>query len=346
MLKLKWLKTLVAAALLSAPAGLAHAQDDGLTKVTLALGWLRNGQYAALMAADAMGYFKEEGISLELIDGGPGKSPVSFVGVGKADFGIHGPTFVFSARVAPSPVDVVTIGAFNQRYSYVYITLGNPDDPDPTPKDMAGKTVGVQTDGEMFIKGLAEANDLDMSKITIQTVQGGAEPLLTGAVDFISGHIHNQTYQVELEAAKPDAPANIKGKTWKVLRLSDYGMDSYGDVIFTSGTMLKEKPELVRSFLKAVARGVKLMQDDPEKVAELAIAYPGQIETADKIRWRMPIQNSLTVSEDTKTHGYLWMRPEVWDRQMKFYHENGQISHVIPAAEVMTNDFNPGIKSE
>src|SRR5690606_21418893 len=132
----------------------------------------------------------------------------------------------------------------------------------------------------------------------------------------------NQTYQVEFEAAKPDAPPNIKGKTGKVLKLSDDGMDSYGDVIFTSGTTRQEKPELVRSFLTALARGVKLMQEDPEKVAELAAAYPGQIETADKIRWRMPVHNPLTVSEDTKPHGYLWMRPEVWDKQMKFYHEN------------------------
>ncbi|MBN9078864.1 MAG: hypothetical protein BGN87_19020 [Rhizobiales bacterium 65-79] len=346
MRKLNWVKMLVAAATIGLSTGFAHGEGDGLTKVTLALGWLRNGQYASILAADAMGYFKDEGIKLELIDGGPGKSPVSFVGVGKADFGIHGPTFVFSARVAPAPVDVVCIGALNQKYSYAYITLGKPSDPDPTPKDMEGKTIGIQSDGEMFLKGLAEANNLDMSTMKIRTVQGGAEPLLTGAVDFISGHIHNQTYQVELEASKPDAPANLKGKTWKALKLSDYGMDSYGDVIFTSGKMLKEKPDLVRHFLKAAARGVKLMQDDPEKVAELAAKYPGQIETLDKIRWRMPIQNSLSVSEDTRTKGFLWMRPEVWDKQMKFYHDNGQISHVIPAAEVMTNEFNPGIKSK
>ena len=103
MRKLNWVKMLVAAATIGLSTGFAHGEGDGLTKVTLALGWLRNGQYASILAADAMGYFKDEGIKLELIDGGPGKSPVSFVGVGKADFGIHGPTFVFSAPLKRMP---------------------------------------------------------------------------------------------------------------------------------------------------------------------------------------------------------------------------------------------------
>ena len=40
------------------------------------LGWLRNGEYAPVMVAEAKGYFKEEGIDHKIVDGGPGKNPI------------------------------------------------------------------------------------------------------------------------------------------------------------------------------------------------------------------------------------------------------------------------------
>lgn len=341
-----WTRTLIAAATLGASVHIANAQSADLTDVTVALGWLRNGQYSALLAADAEGYFEDEGLRLTLIDGGPGKNPVATVGAGQADFGITGATFIFSARLAPEPVDVVAIGAIMQKTPYSYITLADPDGPEPTPQDMVGKRIGIQSDGEIFLKGLSERNGLDMSTMEIVTVQGGAEPLLIGQVDFISGHIHNQTFQVEMEAAKPDAPENIKGKTWKVVTLAEHGVPSYNDLIFTTSQTRNERPEVVSSFLTAMARGLQLMEAEPEKVAQMVIDYPGQVETADKVEWRMAIQNDLNTSEDTREHGFLWMRPEVWDEQIAFYHENGQIPRTIAAEEVMTNEFNPGLKSQ
>ena len=36
--------------------------------------------------------------------------------------------------------------------------------------------------------------------------------------------------------------------------------------------------------------------------------------------------------------------PKVWDGMMAFYREYEQIPRVIPAAEMMTNEFLPGVK--
>jgi NitT/TauT family transport system substrate-binding protein len=335
----------VVAAIIVLTANVAFAQAP-LTEVKASLGWLRNAQYTMLYVADTNGYFKEEGLSLALLDGGPGKSPVSIVGAGQADVGITGGTFIFSARVAPDPVDVISIGAIRQKTPYVYITLANPGDPDPKPKDMEGKTVGIQADGEIFLKSLAAKNKIDMSKVKIKIVQGGLEPLLTGSVDFISGHIHNQPYQAEIEAAKPDAPANIKGKTWKVIRLSEYGVPSYNDLIFTTNAFLKKKPDVAKKFLKAVARGMLFMQTDPEGAAKIAASYGGQLDPMKQVQWSLGIQNELDVSDDTRQHGFLWMRPEVWQEQMKFYHDNGQLLRTLPPAEVMTTEFLSNVRSK
>lgn len=347
MKNLNWLKSIAAATVMAFPLG-APAFAADLEDVTIALSWFRNGQYTAIMAADASGYFEEEGLKLNLIDGGPGKNPFSIVAVGQADFGIGAGTSVFRSRLAATPLDIMAVGALLQSVPYSYVRLADPGDPEPRPEDMVGATIGIQTDGEVFLKGFSKANGLDYDALDIQVVQGGAEPLMTGQVDFMSMWVTNQTYQIELEAAKDDAPDTVKGKIWQAMLFADWAVPAHSDVIITQTKTVEENPELIRKVLKAIARGMQLMQDDPEKAIELTLAYPGQMDDAAKMDWRVNggAQVSVMTSDLTREKGYLMMDPEVWAEHMEFYKDNGQIDRVMDPMDFMTNEFNPGIKSK
>ena len=140
-------------------------------------------------------------------------------------------------------------------------------------------------------------------------VQANAEPLLVGKVDFFTGWITNQTYQIEQEAGKPDAPAEPEGQAWKAIRFADYGVPSYSDVVFATGKTIRENPDLVRRYMRALARGMQYILDHPDETVQLVASYPEQVEKADKLAWRWKIQNPLFVSEDTQKNGLLWMNP-------------------------------------
>lgn len=336
-----------AAALATGLALPVTATAQELTEVSVAINWLRNGQFAPLLAADALGYFKEEGLKLNVLDGGPGKNTISFVGVGQADFGLDSAVFAFRSRLAETPVDISVVGSVFQHGPYGYITITEPGAPAPTPQDMAGKKIGIQSDGEVFLQGLAKLNNLDYSGFDIQIVQGGIEPLMTGQVDFISGWVINQPYQFEIEAAKPDAPANIKGKTWQAIIMSQVAVASYGDVLFTRTAMLKENPELVRKVMRALARGMEATLNDPERIAQLVTEYPGQSDDFNRVMWRLKNgQNDLMTSDDTREHGLLWMDLDRWVKHQEFYKEAGLISRIEDPKVFVTNEFNPGIKSK
>jgi ABC-type nitrate/sulfonate/bicarbonate transport system substrate-binding protein len=323
----------------------AAAQDD-LTEFSVALSWLRNGQYAPLLAADALGYFKEEGLKLKLLDGGPGKNTISFVGVGQADFGIDSSVFAFRSRLAETPVDISVVGAILQDGPYGYITLTDKGAPAPTPQDMVGKNIGIQADGEVFLKTLARLNNIDYDSFNIQVVQGGIEPLMTGQVDFYSGWVTNQPYQFELEAAKPDAPANLKDKTWQAIVLSKAAVPAYGDVIFTRTELLKENPELVRKVMKALARGMETTLKEPDRVAQLVTDYPDQSDDLARVKWRLANgQNELMTSDQTREHGLLWMDLDRWVKHQQVYLDAGLISRIEDPKNFVTNEFNAGIKS-
>jgi NitT/TauT family transport system substrate-binding protein len=315
------------------------AEAQQMSAVTQ-LGWLRNGEYAPIMMAEAKGYFKEEGIDHKIVDGGPGKNPIPIVAVGQAQFGLaaNGMTII-TARLAKDPVDVVAIGTEFQQAPTGYLTITDPGAPKPKPKDMEGKTLGTQVGTEFLFKAFAKVNGIDESKVKVVPAQATVEPLMVGKMDYFLGWIVNQTYQIEQEAAKPDAPDTVKGKTWQALRLSDLGIRTYTDVIFTSGDTYRKNPELVRRYLRAMQKGMQFVIDHPDESVEILSKFPGQVEDAKKLAWRFKIQNPLYQSEFSKRVGPLVMDPNVWTNMMNFLKDGGQIPELIPINEVMRNDF-------
>jgi NitT/TauT family transport system substrate-binding protein len=318
-------------------AGGAQAQQ---MSATTQLGWLRNGEYAPIMVADAKGFFKAEGIDHKIVDGGPGKNPIPIVAVGQAQFGLatNGMSIV-TARLAKDPVDVVAVGTLFQQGPTAYISIAAPGAPPSKPKDMEGKTVGTQAGTEYLFHAFAKKNGIDESKVKLVTAQATAEPLMVGKMDYFLAWVVNQTYQIEQEAAKPDAPPTVRGKTWQALKLSDLGIPMYTDVIFTSGDTLKKNPELVKHYLAAVQKGMQYTIDHPDEAVEILSKFPGQAEDVKKLTWRFKIQNALYQSDYSKKNGPLTMDPAVWTAMVGFLKDGDQIPKTIPATEVMTNDF-------
>ena len=83
------------------------ARAQPMTAVTQ-LGWLRNGEYAPIMMAEAKGFFKEEGIDHKIVDGGPGKNPIPSSPSARRSSGWRPTAWRWcTARLAKDPVDVV-----------------------------------------------------------------------------------------------------------------------------------------------------------------------------------------------------------------------------------------------
>ena len=338
--RLAIIAALVGAVVGGLAAGAAAAEP---MVATTQLGWVRNGEFAPILVAEAKGFFKDAGIEHHIIDDGPGKNPIPIVAVGQAEFGIStSALYLIAARAARDPVDVVAIGTNFQITPSSYIRLATPGTPEPTPKDLLGKAIGVQANTEFLLRALAVKNGLDPAALKFVTVQANAEPLMVGQVDFFLGWITNQTYQIEQEAAKPDAPPSLKGKTWQALRFSQWSMPSYADVIFTTGATLKAKPELVKAYLRAVARGMQAILDDPAGTIELTAHFPGQIEDTAKLAWRWPKQGPLFTGTETAQHGLLWMSPEIWEQMVDLMKNGDQIPSRLPVGELMTDAFLPG----
>ena len=78
---MKKLTLLLAASALSLSAMAANAAD----KVTLQLKWVTQAQFAGYYVAKDKGFYKEEGIEIEIKPGGPDIAPAQVLAGGGAD---------------------------------------------------------------------------------------------------------------------------------------------------------------------------------------------------------------------------------------------------------------------
>jgi len=177
------------------------AEAQQMSAVTQ-LGWLRNGEYAPIMMAEAKGFFKEEGIDHKIVDGGPGKNPIPIVAVGQAQFGLatNGMALI-TARLAKDPVDVVAVGTLFQQAPTAYLTITAPGAPKPKPKDMDRKVLGTQAGTEFVFKAFAKVNGIDESKVKVVTAQATVEPLMVGKMDYFLGRHRSAAEAHEGEGA-------------------------------------------------------------------------------------------------------------------------------------------------
>lgn len=238
---------------------------SGLTKVSLVLDWYPWANHTGLYLAQSRGYFKDEGLEVDIHAPSNPEDILKVVAAGTDNFGISYQTDVLSARAASVPVK--SIAAIVQHPLNTIMTLKGAGI--TRPKDLEGKKVGipgVPSDGPL-LRTMVEADGGNIAKVEQINVGFDLIPSLIGKkVDAVIG-----AYEVH-EAAV----AELQGYPVQSLRVQDWKVPDYYElVLVTSDTMIKQNADVVRKFMAAVAKGyADALKDQTAAIDALIAAYP------------------------------------------------------------------------
>ena len=283
--------------------------------------------YAPLYAAISLGYFKDEGLEIELVNGGGADKSMTALLTGQADIGLMGPEaaiYVFNEGREDS---AMVIGQLTKRDGS--FLMGREPNDNFQWSELQGKTViGGRKGGvpEMTLEyvlrqnGLEPGVDVEVDTSIQFNLMGGAFEGGTG--DYVT-------------LCEPTA--SLFEQEGKGYIMAAVGQES-GEVPYTAfmatKSYIKSNPEVVKSFLKAVYRGQQWVQKASDK------------ELAEAIVEFFPDTSVETLMLVAKSYRQIdaWMdvpvmKQEAFDRLQDIIIQAGVLTEKVDFASVVDNSF-------
>ncbi|PAE25252.1 ABC transporter substrate-binding protein [Bacillus sp. 7894-2] len=297
-----------------------------LKEVTVVLDWTPNTNHTGLYAAKEKGYFKEEGLDVEIIM--PGEAGADqLTASGKADFGVSYQESITEARVQGVPL--VSIAAVIQHNTSGFASPVEKNI--KSPKDFEGKTYGGWGAPleKSVIDSLMKKENADAEKVSIVNM-GDADFFTAVKRDIDFAWIYYGWTGVEAE---------LRGEKINMVYLTDYSekLDYYTPVLATSEKMIEDDPETVKAFVNAAAKGYEFAIDKPGEAADILLKNAPDLDSElvkKSQEWLSP-----RYQDDAPRWGE--QKLEVWENYADWMHENGLLDKELDAGKAFTNDFLP-----
>ena len=235
--------------------GSVPSQAQELTKVTVRLAFSYNGHRSPYLLGVDKGFYKDEGLDVEVLEGRGVTSSMQLVASQEDTFAIIDP---------PSLMLGVAQGMPIKQVAQIYQTSPNAlisweEYNISKPADLVGKKVAT-LQGDMtttMLYALLAKNGVDSSSVQIIASDGGTrnQTFLAKRTEAITG-FPNDSYL---------SLSNTTGGGLKYFTYASFGVDTMGDGIAAHQETIEKSPDVVAGFVKASLKAYEYALEHPEE---------------------------------------------------------------------------------
>ncbi len=217
-------------------AGNAAAAQT-LDKIAFATNWVAEAEHGGFYQAVADGTYRNYGLDVTIVSGGPQINNRILLPVGKIDFYLSANTLQAFDAVEHN-VPTMVVAAMFQKDPEVLIAHPDPDIGDL--KDLKDKILLVSKEGMATYFQWLKA-DYGFVDAQVRPYTFNPQPFLADRNTVMQGYVTSEPYAIERRSRiKP-----------RVFLLADYGFNSYSTLIETRRDLVEHKPDLVQRFVDA-----------------------------------------------------------------------------------------------
>jgi NitT/TauT family transport system substrate-binding protein len=260
---------LICAAAFAFAANTASAQP--LDKVAFGTNWLAQAEHGGFYQAVADGTYRQYGLDVRIVPGGPNLNNRILLPVGKLDFFMSANTLQ-SFDAVEHDIPTLVVAAMFQKDPQ--ILMAHPDAGIKKFDDLKQLTLYVSKEGVATYFQWLKA-EFGFSEAKLKPYTSNPQPFLVDKRSALQGYLTSEPYAIEKQA-----------HFWpKIFLLADQGFDSYSTLIETRRDLVAKRPDLVRRFVDAsiigwmrylygddAAANALIKRDNPEMTDEL-LAY-------------------------------------------------------------------------
>lgn len=318
--------SLVISALTGCTGNNAKDNTGDLEKVRIVLDWTPNTNHTGLYVADKLGYFKEAGLEVEIMQP-PEGSTTSLVGAGGAEFGISFQDTLAPTYASDNAIPVTAVAAIIQHNTSGIISLKETGI--DAPKNLSGHSYATW-DSPIELAIIKKIVEDDGGKFEdIKLIPNTVTDVVTG--------LQTDIESVWVYYAWDGIATKVAGLETNYLNFADYGteLDYYSPVIIAGNEYLDKNPETTKKFLSAVRKGYEYSIEHPEEAADILVtAVPELDETLVK-------ESQIWLADQYKAEVEQWGYIDLarWDAFYNWLYENSLIEQEIPSGTGFTNDY-------
>jgi NitT/TauT family transport system substrate-binding protein len=314
------------AALAFAAFSAAPADAQSPTKVKIRLDWKGGAQHAPFYLGKQRGYYKDEGLDLDVISGSGSSDTIKQVGSKAVEFGLVDALVLVQG--AQQRVPAKSIAAYYQRTPIVLISPQAK--PVTNPRQLLeGVKLGSKKGSATFqgLLALLAANNMQIEQIKLVDIGFGVQPLLVKQVDAIMGFSMNEPIEAE-----------SGGMAVTLMPISDYGVNTYGLTIVSNPDFMQQKPDVVKAFMKATLRSVAETIKDP---AGAVGAVAAAVAETDAKREARVLEHTVPYwqSKETESGGFGWQTEQRWRGTIDIARKLGLIEQALQTEDVFVNTY-------
>lgn len=303
---------------------------EAAEKIVYGLDWQVFGRHTGNFVALDKGFYKDEGLDVEIVRGYGSADAVKRVAAGNLTFSFGDTGSLVMARAEGIKVKAVAMIYGKAPYVLWFLKDANIK----KPEDLYGKTIGTSAGsatGALF-PAFAKMAKIDASKVKWQTVDATAlysmlfSKKIDAMVDFIPG-------KPTIEKRAKEAGLAIDGMLY-----ADYGFNIYSNALLATEETISKKPDLVRKFVKATLMGWDNTFKNAEGGAAILKKYQPVLDE-EAIRGEIDVVKNLAWTDEAKANGLGYMSAEKMKLTRDVITEMYKLSVTVPSEDLYTNQF-------
>jgi NitT/TauT family transport system substrate-binding protein len=275
------------------PARAQLAASPGPLSATMAVGGRSITGYLPVNIADALGYFKDEGLALRIDDFTGGELATEALVGGSDDLETGSYSHVLDLQV--KGIDLLTVVTLGSSSGIVIALSKNLAAKYRSPKDLAGLKFGVTNLGSLTSLGLSQVlakGGLQLKDVTQIAVGSGASAVAAMKAGLIEGLACSDP-AITLLTRDGDITPIVDARTEGGTRYL-FGGNLLPGSILTTKAYAQSHPQVVQALVNAIVRALKWMHRS--SIDQIVAAVPTKYIGPDRDLYRLELKGAMQLS--------------------------------------------------
>ena len=299
----------------------ADATTGKLRKVKLLLNWFPEAEHGGFYAAQVHGYYRDAGLDVEILPGGPNVPVVQQVATKQVDFAIANADPICFGRAEEAPVVALMAPLQTSPRCLIVHEKSGIKKFD----DIQNMTVAMSSTSAFshFLRKRFPFKD-----VRIVPYPGNVAQFLQDEKFAQQGYIFSEPFVARQQGGDPH-----------VLLVSDVGFNPYTSCLIAHDDTVKQDPELARKVVQASIKGWAQYLKEPQQTNELIHSLNKEM-SLEVLEFGVKELKPLVEDVVTKAEGLGHMGQERWQTLVDQLVEIGQLApNKVKTSDLFTTQF-------